>query len=217
MGLYGRGRDILPAGIAMAIGGLLLGGLPWGILDAGTQLIGAGPPIAPVWVEGIVLFGTALTGATVLRATGRIFLGLGPEPNPEEYDSPTEEEAEKANRPLWLMLAPCVFLLALALIPGETARHFAAIAVGFYPDLAPGDLEASGPEWLPWLSVFLAVAIAASELFRDRFPERLSAMRDAALAPVFSVLRCVHTGLVSDYVVWLMLGLAGFTCVLAFA
>jgi multicomponent Na+:H+ antiporter subunit D len=219
MTLHGRGRnrELLPAGIAMATAGLLLGGLPWGILDAGTRLIGATSSIATPWVEGTVLFGTAVTGATVLRATARIFLDLGPALDPEEVQSPSDDEPEKADRPLWLMLAPCIFLLLLALIPAETARHVAAIAVGFYPALTPGDLEASGAEWLPWLSIFLAIAIAASELLRDRFPRRFLIMRDAALAPIFYGLRTLHTGLVSDYVVWLMLGIAGFACVLAFA
>jgi multicomponent Na+:H+ antiporter subunit D len=215
--LRGRGRDIMPAGIAMGIGALLLGGLPWGILDAGTRLIGATSPLGAEWVQAAVLFGTAVTGATVLRAALRIFLDLGPEPDPEEIQSPSEEEREVADRPLWLMLAPCVFLLALALIPGETARHVAAIAVGFYPALAPGGLEAGGAEWLPWLSLFLTVALAASELLRDRFPKGVLVARDAMLRPIFYGVRALHTGLVGDYVVWLMLGIAGFACALAFA
>jgi multicomponent Na+:H+ antiporter subunit D len=215
LALKGRGREILPAGIAMAIGGLLLGGLPWGILDAGTRLIGATSTLAAAWVEGTVLFGTALTGATVLRATGRIFFDLGPTPEPEEIESPTEAEPEKPDRPLWLMLGPCVFLLALAVVPGEEARRFAAMAVGFYPTLAPGDLETGGAEFLPWLSVFLAIAVAASELLRDRFPEPLLAARDRLLTPIFYAVRAIHTGLVGDYVLWLMLGIAGFACVLA--
>jgi len=213
--LRGRGRDIFPAGIAMAVGALLLGGLPWGILDAGTQLIGATSSLGVAWIEGTVLFGTAVTGATVLRAALRIFLDLGPTANPEEEQSPTEEEAEVADRPLWLMLAPCVFLLALALIPGEAARRFLTVAVGFYPKLAPGDLAASGAEWLPWLSVFLVVALALSELLRDRFPTRVLVARDALLRPIFFGVRSLHTGLVGDYVVWLMLGIAGFACALA--
>ena len=113
------------------------------------------------------------------------------------------------------MLAPCVVLLALALIPGEAARRFLTVAVGFYPKLAPGDLAASGAEWLPWLSVFLVVALALSELLRDRFPTRVLVARDALLRPIFFGVRSLHTGLVGDYVVWLMLGIAGFACALA--
>jgi multicomponent Na+:H+ antiporter subunit D len=218
MALYGRGRnrDLLPAGIAMGIAGLLLGGLPWGILDAGTRLIATSSSIATVWVEGAVLFGTAVTGATVLRAAARIFLGLGPVPDPEEAQSPTDEEPENPDRPFWLMFAPCLFLLALALVPGQIARRFAALAVPFYPALTPGDLQASGPEWLPWVSIFLAISVAALELLRDRFPKRVQIARDAALAPIFYGIRSMHTGLVGDYVLWLMLGLAGMSIALAF-
>lgn len=215
--LHGRGRNrhLLPAGIAMAVAALLLGGLPWGILDAGTRLIDAGSSSAKAWTEATMLFGTAVTGATVLRAAARIFLDLGPAPDPEETQSPDDEEPEKADRPLWLMLAPCVFLLLLALIPGSVARRFAAIGVGFYPHLTAGDLDAGGAQWLPWLAVFLAVAIAASELLRDWFPRRVVVLRDQALAPIFDGLRSFHTGIVGDYVVWLMLGLAAMTVALA--
>jgi hypothetical protein len=113
------------------------------------------------------------------------------------------------------MLAPCVLLLALALIPGEETRRFLTVAVRFYPTLAPGDLEATGAGWLPWLSVFLVIALALSELLRDRFPKRVLAVRDALLGPIFLGVRSLHTGLVGDYVVWLMLGIAGFACALA--
>jgi multicomponent Na+:H+ antiporter subunit D len=79
VGLRGLGRGVWPAGIAMALGGLLLAGLPVGLMDKGTELIDAGATEAERgWCVAGMVFGAALTGAAVLRATGRIFLGWGP-------------------------------------------------------------------------------------------------------------------------------------------
>ena len=39
--LLGCGRGLVPAGVAMAVAGLLLAGAPWGVLDAGTRLVHA--------------------------------------------------------------------------------------------------------------------------------------------------------------------------------
>ncbi len=131
IGLRGRGRGIWPAGIAMAWGGLMLAGLPFGLMDEGAKLLGDAAFHEARWAAFAVPVGAVFTGGAVLRAAGRIFLGLGPIPGEEER-SPTEEEREKANRPLWLMLAPCIALLALALAPGEAARRFAERAIRAY-------------------------------------------------------------------------------------
>ena len=128
IGLRGLGRGIWPAGIAMAWGGLMLAGLPFGLMDEGARLVGDAAYGQARWAAFAVPVGAVFTGGAVLRAAGRIFLGVGQMPGEEER-SPTEEEQEKANRPLWLMLAPCVAMLALALVPGEVcaalrgARH----------------------------------------------------------------------------------------------
>ena len=65
--------------------------------------------------------------------------------------------------------------------------------------------------------MFLTIAIAASELFRARFPERIITLRNALLGPIFHGLRVLHTGLVGDDLVCPMLGLAGFAAALTVA
>lgn len=80
IGLRGLGRQVWPAGIAFAVGGLLLGGAPVGLMDEGTHLINAAASQAHRdWAALACLFASALTGGAVLRATGRIFLGWCPE------------------------------------------------------------------------------------------------------------------------------------------
>src|SRR5690349_17124542 len=100
IGLRGAGRGIWPVGLVMAAGALLLAGLPIGLMDYGAAAISTGVHVAgKPWAEGTVLFGAGCTGAAVLRVAGRVFLGFGPVPGEEER-SPTEEEQEKADRPL---------------------------------------------------------------------------------------------------------------------
>lgn len=217
--LFAAGRGLAPAGVLMAIGGLLLGGAPWGLLDTGTGLVGAaGSSASGAWVEAAVLFGTALTGATVLRAAGRIFLGLGQAPSPEEAESPTEEEQEPSGRPVWLMLAPCILLLGLALLPGRLAKSVAGEFVGpFAPVLAAHRVAfPESPAVLAWASTAITVAIASWDLARERLPRGLIASLDAITVPAGRGLAALHSGLVGDYVVWIAVGLACFSLVLSF-
>ncbi|WP_428485696.1 complex I subunit 5 family protein [Rhodopila sp.] len=233
IGLRGKGRDIWPAGVAMAAGGLLLAGLPIGLMDKGTDLIeAAGHEAGKGWVMIAVTVGAACTGGAVLRVTGRVFLGLGQVPGEEER-SPTEEEQEKADRPLWLMLAPTVLLLVLALPEAEAAGDYAMRAATsfMHPDVeAILGLRAantgtvplvpshdSGGSWMPWVSVALAVAIAAFELTRRRLPERPVVWVDRITTPVLNALSTIHSGLIGDYVTWVMVGLALFGVVFAFS
>lgn len=210
--LRGLGRDIWPAGVATAAAALLLGGAPLGILHGGAELIGASAPSGvAAAVHAAVLLGTALTGAAVLRATGRIYLGLGPDPG-DEADAPSDEEQERANRPLWLMLAPVVVLLSpVVLVPADAAQRLAALWVPQF-DLRPG--PSTLPEtdaWNlaePWLALLGTIGTAAFALWREMLPRAWPLATDRLFGPVIARLNGLHSGLVSDYVVWMALGLA---------
>ncbi len=210
IGLRGAGRSIWPVGIACALAGLLLGGAPFGVLDAGAQLIGSALAPRPL-VRAVLAAGTGLTGAAVLRVAGRVFAGLGPRAG-EEKRSPTEQERERADRPVWLMAAPALVLLGLAMTPAASAGLRAAVA-------AAGFLRASeraatvapapqGADAAAWASLALACAVAGFDLFRHRLPQPLLAALDGALAPVAGALVWLHSGLVGDYVAWIAAGLA---------
>ncbi|SDM43328.1 multisubunit sodium/proton antiporter, MrpD subunit [Methylobacterium phyllostachyos] len=214
--LRGLGRGIWPAGIAMALAGLLLSGLPLGALDQGTRLVqgalsqqGHGIALAATAV------GAALTGAAVLRAAGRIFLGLGPDPG-DEAGAPSEDEREKANRPLWLMLAPCCALLALDVaIPPELIAHaLPRAAAAFMHQPAAGALV-EGPAWLPWASVAAGLAGAGYGLFRNRLPKIVVQPVSATQSAPTRALEFLHSGLIGDYAAWLAVGVAGIAAVLA--
>ncbi|WP_246682737.1 proton-conducting transporter membrane subunit [Methylobacterium sp. WL9] len=209
IGLRGLGRGIEPAGIAMALGGLLLAGLPVGLLDQGTHLMqGAlderGHRVALV----ATVLGCGLTGAAVLRGAGRIFLGWGAVAG-DEARAPSEDEQEKADRPLWLMLAPCLVLLALNLAaPAGPVEDLVRNAVPNFLHLTePQAALPHGIAWLPWLSVVLAVALAGYDLSRGHLPRALLKLGGATASP-FRLLDVAHSGLIGDYVTWIVVGLA---------
>jgi multicomponent Na+:H+ antiporter subunit D len=220
--LFGRGRGLAPAGIAMAVAALLLAGAPWGLLDAGTRFVHeAGRSAYGGWFAAVLLIGSALTGATVLRATGRIFLGLGSAPNPEETASPSDDEQEQSSRPLWLMMAPIIVLLALCLLPGSLAEaiapRFVSMFATVFAEHGQGAAVGSSSTTLAWASTALAVGIATFDLARDRLSRALTGAIDAVADLPYRVLDPLHSGLVGDYVVWIALGLACFTVTLAFS
>jgi multicomponent Na+:H+ antiporter subunit D len=213
LGLRGLGRQIWPAGLAMAAGGLSLAGAPVGLMEHGTRLIEAAADASGHgWVTAVMVLGGALTGGAVLRAAGRIFLGAGAVAG-DEGRAPTEEEQEKSDRPLWLMLTPCTILLVLSLFGTSSVDAFAAHAVGpFIGSSQPATTGApvpSPPSYLSWMTVGLAILIAGYDLSRSRLPGGpLVRAAGAALHPLHSVLEAWHSGLVGDYVTWIVVGLA---------
>lgn len=232
LGLRGYGRAIWPAGVAMALAGLLLAGTPIGLLGEGAALIGsAADSPGDVWAFAAVTFGAGLTGAAVLRATGRIFLGLGPVPGEEEFE-PTEHESE-SQRPFWLMFIPCATLLLASLVNGTIVADFVhrAAAAFLHPDNAAilrGAATLAGPArlpplphdrlaWVPWLGVVLALSLAAWDLSRRWLPRRLRGLARGTVAPLRFVLSHLHDGIIGDYVAWMLAGLAIMAVVLALA
>ena len=213
--LRGRGRPYWPIAPAMVLGGLLLAGAPFGLLDAGVRQIdsavtAAGNP----WTVLAILLGSATTGAAVLRAAARMFLGWGKRSG-EEREAPTEQEEERSQRPLWLMLVPCAVLLALALYGGEAVSILARRAVVPFmhasAPLPPASPLPPGPHpFLPWLSLGLALVVATFDLARERLPGWLVWLNDRMTAPLMHLLQAMHSGLIGDYVAWIVAGLALF-------
>jgi multicomponent Na+:H+ antiporter subunit D len=223
--LRGRGRDLPMAGLLFALGGLLLAGLPLGPMDSGWRLfeIAAARGHHALIPYGLAV-GSALTGAAVLRATGRIFLGWGPDPG-EERTAPTGREEEASDRPVLLMLLPIALLLALAVLAGgDFAGGIAARAAAAMADrpayarlvldgagwaAAPAATREAGP-LLPWMMVAGAVAVAGFALFRGHLPVWVVHIIDRLLAPLAAAVEHLHNGLIGDYAVWMLFGLVLF-------
>lgn len=231
IGLRGRGAEVWPAGVAMAIGGLLLGGLPIGLMDDGvTAIHSAASAAGQGWLTAALVVCAAGTGAAVLRAAGRIFLGLGPVPG-EEGRSPTEDEQEKADRPLWLMLAPTAALLLATMAGADAAGALAWRGAGSFMQLDPAGLLGTSPlapstgnapdpatssSLSGWLSVGLALLVAGYDLMRQRLPPALVTGVGWVTGPICAGLRHLHSGAIGDYVAWLVVGMALFTVAFGF-
>jgi multicomponent Na+:H+ antiporter subunit D len=217
--LRGKGRALWPAGVAFGLGGLLLGGMPVGVMDEGAGLIdAAATATGHAWIVAPLVMGTALTGAAVLRATGRVFAGLGARPG-EEAGAPHENEREPEDRPLWLMLAPALVLLGAALVWSEGVREVARTSAhGFLAVAGLADTEVPLPEpphpFVPWLSLGMTLVIAAYDLGRSAVPARVAGVVEWLGRPVFTLVTRLHSGIVGDYVAWITAGVALFVAVL---
>ena len=210
--LYRDGRALWPAGVAMALGGLLLGGLPWGLLHTGTDVVErAAPRLVPV-----IVLCSALTGAAVLRAAARIFAGVSGAPG-VEITAPTERERERDDRPLWLMLLACGLLLAIDLVPGT-------LLVPFFGDAAVRLMHPIGP-WvdsrpaeetllLAYAPIVLTAVLVLSAVIRVRPTSRLARSLFRVESRPFRALQFLHSGVVGDYVGWMAVGIAAFAVVM---
>lgn len=60
---------------------------------------------------------------------------------------------------------------------------------------------------LPWISLAVALWVAGFDLGRVHLPRWIQAAGGVA-DPIFALLRVVHSGLIGDYVTWMVVGLA---------
>jgi multicomponent Na+:H+ antiporter subunit D len=163
-----------------------------------------------------IVLSTALTGAAVLRAGARIFAGWSGTPGPE-ITAPTERGREQDDRPFWLMLTPCALLLVIAFTPGTAVESFLSQATVRLMDaqtsLPPPHAQQPNP-LVSYLPIALTLTLFALSLLRQRATAVLARrLFHAELLP-FRAMQFIHSGIVSDYVAWMMLGLAALALVI---
>ncbi|HEY0515522.1 MAG TPA: complex I subunit 5 family protein [Solirubrobacteraceae bacterium] len=240
--LHGCGRELPITGGLMALGALLLAGVPPFTTFAGKSLLEASFSGAGAgWLIAVAIAVSALTGGAVLRVTGRVFLGLGPAegPDPLQERAAREEvdelQDERGDTPRQMLIAPGLLMagaLALALVPGfvpgveRMAARFAdhaaygrwvlAGAVAHWPAITPSKVSLDDVIY-GLCSTFGALAVAAVGLFgrplREALPRRAV---EPALAAVHGVRR-LHSGHIGDYIAWWTAGagVLGGACLLA--
>lgn len=194
---------------------------------------GAAGKLGYSWLTWIFAATAILTGGAVLRAAGRIFLGLGP--LEEEIPGVGGETTEKPETigphkrlPLSMEVSAAALLLlglVMAAWPGlrhqadaqsERMRDTAGLAARVLEDatLAPPALESPEPLGASATRGVLvtlgAALLAAVTLMRKSLPEAVrrpvAQLVDSGLHP----LRELHSGHVGDYVAWLTVGVVGF-------
>ena len=241
--LHGRGRSLRLTGVIFTVAGLGLADLPPFATFLGkgwTEESAYSHGYA--WVTVVFMVSAVLVGGAVLRVAGGVFFGLGDPPpedprmakEAEEEESETEEA--KYRTPLSMVVpaaALVVVALALPFLPGfgpsvqraatrfEDESAYRALVLSGRP---PANLRAPlppGPTGITVADVATgagsaagAVLLAGAALFRRRFR---SLARFAQHSRAVRAARRLQSGVVNDYVTWLVIGVACIGAALAAA
>ena len=169
----------------------------------------------------------------ILRAAARVFLGWGEARDPllsPEPDESREVEHEPRKRPA-VMLVPAAALvvaaLGLSLVPGleqgleQQAARFQDRAAYAQTVFAQQPSAVHAPPLGSALPTFTAssvaygvasaagaVLVALLGLYRPRLARRLPSGPLRAVSVSIGPLRAAHSGLVTDYVTWVVVGTA---------
>jgi multicomponent Na+:H+ antiporter subunit D len=228
--LYGRGRALRITGPLMAACALAIASLPpfgpWlgkALIDDAAREAGKG------WVVAVIVIASVLTGGALLRATARVFVGVGPREDPSIVEGPAPEEVDPElsyphKRVPLTMTLPALALavggLGIGLVPGlrasfEHASQPFVDRAGYVATVLHGQVlrEGGAASLAPGLSdvlVGLATAAAACGLaYLSLAPARPGLHRlGLATGRAIAWLRPLHSGYVGDYVTWLVAGAA---------
>jgi multicomponent Na+:H+ antiporter subunit D len=234
--LHAKGRDIPVVGAVWLVAALALAGLPPFGTWIGKSMVEEAAGAS--WVLPLAVLTSAITGAAVLRAGVRVFLGWGvparEESGAEQVGEDEQSEArEQIPTPVpATMLAPLVLLLAGSLAVGVVpamrgfavragaglADHAGYLASVLHGQTAPMHLTGPAPGVTALglvaglVAVVVAVAIAAVSLGTVRV--RISSGAASAITAPLTGLRRLHSGHLGDYAAWLVLGAAAVVAVL---
>jgi multicomponent Na+:H+ antiporter subunit D len=240
--LHGRGRELPLTGVLMAIGALLVAGIPPFTNFTGKSLLEEASSTAGGygWLIGVYVFVSAVTGGAILRVVGRVFLGLGASegPHPDQADA-AREDAEtlgaRDHTPLLMALVPAVLLvgvLVAGLVPGAVpAVERVAAQFVDHRDYAAwvlhGDKVAlpvlpsshiSGSDYLfGAISTAGALVVAALGVFAPSTRQAGRTALGRAINTTSGAMRGLHSGHVGDYVTWWTVGASviGGVCLVA--
>jgi multicomponent Na+:H+ antiporter subunit D len=242
--LHGRGRHLQVTGIVFTLAGLGLADLPpfatflgKGYVDESSWAHGL------EFVMPVFILCTILAGGAVLRVAGGVFYGLGeaPSEDPEMAEMAAEETSEtesgKQRTPLTMIIPPAV-LVAAAIAVGLITQlgHVVQDAAIRFQDQAGYNATV-----LAGSHIAHAVAIAAAEPAGITVSEVATGTGSAVGAVVLALLALYwrrlpllrrgyepgagltapiqrfQSGVVNDYVTWIVFGLACIAGALAFA
>ncbi|MBV9205006.1 MAG: NADH-quinone oxidoreductase subunit D [Actinobacteria bacterium] len=241
--LHGRARHLRVTGVVFTLAALGLADLPPFATFVGKGYIddsawAHGLP----WAMGVFVVCAILTGGAVLRVAGGVFYGLGDAPSEDAEmarmasEETTETDSARQRTPLTMIIPPAVLVAAAAAIgllpqlgsavqaaatrfedqPGYIATALAGAHIAH-----PAAIAAAEPTGIT-LSDFLtgtgsaigALVLAFLALYWRRLPVLRRGYEPGAglTAPI----RRFQSGVVNDYVTWIVLGLACIAGVLAF-
>jgi multicomponent Na+:H+ antiporter subunit D len=240
--LHGRGRRLPVTGAVFTLAALGLSDLPPFATYLGKGWIeDTGSARGAPWAAAVLIACSILVSGAVLRVAGGVFYGLGDPPaeDPDMARAASEETSEtgqdRQRTPLTMIIPPAVLTLtaiAVGLLPHlgavvQTAAvrfqdqhaYNAAVLSGVHV-AHPAAPRAAGSTAVTLADVLTGAGsaaggllLAALALYRRRIPLlRRGAGPDPVLAgPV----RRFQSGVVNDYITWLVIGLAVLGAALA--
>jgi multicomponent Na+:H+ antiporter subunit D len=241
--LHGRGRPLRVTGVVFTLAGLGLADLPPFATFLGKGYIdtSAGTHAVP-WTMAVFIVCGILTGGAVLRVAGGVFYGLGdaPSEDPGMAKAADEEKSEtdsgRQRTPLTMIIPPAV-LVVLAIVMGlltplgpavqaaairfeDQAGYNATVLAGAHI-AHPVAIAAAEPAGITAADVLTGAGCTAGALllaFGALYWRRLPLLRRGYEpgAGLTAPLRRFQSGVVNDYVTWIVLGLACVGGVLAF-
>ncbi len=236
--LRGKGRAVPLSGVVFALGGLLLAGMPPFGLSIGKGLIESAAEKAGYgWTKIAFFFASALTGGAVLRAAGRIFLGLGREKGEEKTGATEQEKPETKGSHglmLWVTFGPAAALIVLSVLLSaspDLSRHGVKAAAEFQNWRGYGEAVLYGKDqafrnvqvppvakFSPVsgaLSTLGAVLFAILSLFLFKLSKKAFKFMDRSTDLPVRALQAVHSGHVAEYIAWIAFGVGAFGVCLA--
>jgi multicomponent Na+:H+ antiporter subunit D len=228
--LHGRGRALPVVGVIFGLAAFGLIGFPYvgsflghSMIDDGAIEHGHG------WIPPLLMIAAGVSAGAILRAAGRVFLGLGskedPLLSPEPGEGPPDQES---NYPLMVAVTAIVVAIGVAfsVVPGleDRAAHAGARFedrqaytqrtlfghVRLYGPSAPVVIHAAKPSSIGYGlgAAAIAVATAAFGLYRRRIPAAVREAGTRILDPPVTGMKALHSGIAGDYVMWITVGAA---------
>jgi multicomponent Na+:H+ antiporter subunit D len=226
--LGGKGKQVMLNSALFLIGGLALAGLPPFAISAAKVLYDAAMKERGLFALAMLMaFASAIDAGAVLRAGIHITFGIGKAQKTGQ--SPREEEpeceGERMERTPWTMYAVPLLFMAIAVWGGlngtlwhgiERAanafvdrQYYVAAVLHGMPRALPAAASQSRTAQDVAINVsvsFAAIVAAFLGLFRDHIPERLRPI----FGPPLRQLRGLHSGIFTDYVTYMMFGIAAY-------
>ncbi|MGH3829957.1 MAG: complex I subunit 5 family protein [Pseudonocardiaceae bacterium] len=242
--LHGRGKRLRLTGVVFSLAALGLADLPPFALYLGAGWIGhSGDTRGMPWITVVIMGTSILVGAAVLRVAGGVFYGLGDPPaeDPEmgkEASEETSETDEASSRVPLSMIVPPVVLVALAVVVGlfphlgamvqagalrlrDQGAYTATVLAGAHiassaASMAAEDTGVTRTDVVAGAATVAgSLVLALASLYWRRLPllRRAGEPGTGLVGPI----RRFQSGVVNDYVTWMVIGLACLGGALALA
>ncbi len=242
--LHGRGRRLRVTGVVFTLAGLGLADMPPFALFLGKGwLEESGSSRGLAWLTAVLVICSVLVGAAVLRVAGGVFYGLGDPPSEDpqmavEASEETSETDEAKQRTPLSMIVPAAVLAAAGLVSGllpGIGPAVQAAAVRFQDQAAynatvlsgahvaqPSALFPPGHTGITAAGLATGLGSAAGALLLASLAlywQRLPLLR-RGFEPGTGLVRTIRrfqSGVVNDYVTWIVIGVACIGGTLAFS